>query len=303
MNNPVVSPLTAGSAQLCATLDPRHIEAKFRQELGMDVSAYFKDTNQVPVYQCIESELCFYWPLSLAGDGAFYAQLSAAYKGYYADWKWEYGQVVTYLKRDTTLLEIGCGNGHFLKKLPEKGIEGTGLELNPSAVAYGAAHGLEILNESLENHAALHPASYDTVCAFQVLEHVTNPRQFLTDALRCLKPGGLMAIGVPNNRAYFLKKDPYHTLNLPPHHTLLWSPASLRYVAVLFDLEVVAIIQEPASAVHRSLSYKIWLERLVGANALADLLHRLSRWAVKALPNSLNAFELGATVVAIYRKK
>ena len=44
----------------------------------------------------------------------------------------------------------------------------------------------------------LEPASFDLVTLWGVLEHVSNPRDFLSGARRLLKPAGLLALQTPN---------------------------------------------------------------------------------------------------------
>lgn len=295
----VRSPLTASTdVQLVKTLDVAEVLRRYQTELGMDVSAYFTGLTGLPVYECNQTKLRFYYPFSLAGDGAFYAELSQKYGGYYNPWKWEHERVFQRLKAGDRVLEIGCGNGYFLKRLAEKGATGLGLELNDEAIRAGEKLGVTIRNQPLQQHALEGGEQYDVVCAFQVFEHVNEVGEFFRQALACLKPGGLLAIGVPNNDSYYFREDPYHTLNLPPHHMLLWHPEALRHAARVMKLTVEAIEVEAASAVHKSIAYRLWLEKTLGKSAGATFLYKTTRFIAKRLP----VFTDGATVVAIYRK-
>ncbi|WP_128543027.1 class I SAM-dependent methyltransferase [Larkinella soli] len=295
----VLSPLThSPDVSPVRTLNIPTIVQRYRSDFGMDVSRFFSGLEAVTIYRCNQSQLRFYYPFTLAGDGSFYAELARQYKGYYSPWKWEHEQVFQALKKGDRVLEIGSGNGFFLKKLPEKGAVGLGLELNEDAIAYGKEIGVNLIGQDLGEHAEQFAGQYDLVCAFQVFEHVNDVGTFFRQAVQCVKPGGLMAIGVPNNASYYFREDPYHTLNLPPHHTLLWDPVSLRNAGTLIGLETVDVRVEPASATHRSVGYRLWLEKLLGTNGLSRLLHTATRFAVKALP----VLKEGATVVAIYRK-
>lgn len=289
-NSPDVSPVRS--------LNARTIEQRYREQFGMDVGRYFAGLDEVMIYECNRSKLRFYYPFSLAGDAAFYADLGQHYKGYYSPWKWEHELVFQRIKSGDKVLEIGSGNGYFLKRLPEKGAVGLGLELNDDAIAYGKKIGVSIINEELKIHAEQHAGQYDVVCAFQVFEHVNNVGEFFRQAAQCVKPGGLLAIGVPNNASYYFREDPYHTLNLPPHHTLLWDPVSLRYAGELMGLTVVETRNEPATVTHRSLGYRLWLEKNLGRNLITTLVYKTTRFVAKRLPIMAD----GATVVAIYRK-
>ena len=70
-----------------------------------------------------------------------------------------------------------------------------------------AAGGPDIRNETIAEHAALHPAEYDLVCAFHVIEHVADPLGFARDLVRCLRPGGRLCIAVPG-RCFADHRDP-----------------------------------------------------------------------------------------------
>jgi SAM-dependent methyltransferase len=294
------SPLTnSQNVRLIGELDASRIVKNYQENFGIDVSSYFEQTSQVGVYQCQESGLKFFYPDTLAGDADFYARLSQAYKGYYAVWKWEHQKVFEYLNVGDKVLEIGCGNGYFLEKSQaEKQIEGVGLDFNPEAIEYGKKIGVKILGEPIESHAQVHTEVYDLVCAFQLFEHVNEVGEFLKYTIQTLKKGGKLAIGVPNNDSYLFKADPYHTLNTPPHHILLWDANSLAYVAKKFNLTLVEIAFQPANRGHQSAAYHIWLKNTFGNNLFAKGIYLLTRWLSKSLPIIKNA----NTVVAIYQK-
>jgi len=61
------------------------------------------------------------------------------------------------------------GVGHFMQKAKSKGLECTGLELDPDAIHVARQNGLTVLNQDLKEYAIAHKEQYDVVCAFQVL--------------------------------------------------------------------------------------------------------------------------------------
>lgn len=297
----VASPLTGkNNVHKEQVLDIQKVKYKYKTELNTDVSRFFGNVSELAIYQCQESKLRFYYPFSVVSDGEFYAELAQNYKGYYNLWRWEHEKIIQAIQPNEKVLEIGCGRGYFLEKLIEKGATPTGLDFNPEAIEEGQKMGIKILNETIKEHAKNHLESYDKVCAFQLFEHVNNVDDFLKDTVKCLKKGGLLTIGVPNNHSYYFRKDTYHTLNLPPHHMLLWDADSLAYVAKLYDLEIVEIVNQPVSRLHRGSIYKVWLQNFLGDNVFSKLVHIGTRFIVKSLPVFNNQ---GVTAVAIYRKK
>ena len=93
---------------------------------------------------------------------------------------------------------MGCSIGLFLDLARERGWDGLGLELAPRALAYAReTYGLEVLDVLLED-AGFEPESFDAVGLLSVLEHANEPRRMLADCARVLRPGGAVAIVVPN---------------------------------------------------------------------------------------------------------
>lgn len=295
----ILSPLTGSSdITLMHQLSTEQILHQYQCDFGIDVKKYFHGLTTIDVYRCNLSGIGFYYPYALAGDGEFYANLAKTYKGYYSIWKWEHEKTIKYVKEGGKILEIGCGNGFFLKKVQEKKALGWGLDFNKEAVAYGKRYGIKIMDEDITSHSIKQSGKYDMVCAFQLLEHVNDVGNFIEDSLKCLKTGGVFAIGVPNNDSLVFKWDSYNTLNLPPHHMLLWNVDSLKSLAKQFNLTIVEIVVQPANKISRSVVYRLWLEKKIGKSKISKLVHVVSRWLVKRLP----VFNEGVTVVAIFRK-
>jgi 2-polyprenyl-3-methyl-5-hydroxy-6-metoxy-1,4-benzoquinol methylase len=102
------------------------------------------------------------------------------------------------LERSTTLLDYGCGSGHFVRYAREHGVQ---------------AEGYDPYSEEFEDASVL-DSRYDFVTAQDVLEHVDDPCALLGDLKGYTAPGGCMAIGTPNADAI----DPYDPLGLAPLH-------------------------------------------------------------------------------------
>jgi SAM-dependent methyltransferase len=79
----------------------------------------------------------------------------------------------------------------------------------------------------------------DLLSLFQVVEHVPAPVEFVKAASRLIRPGGYMAIAVPNEYRGFglLRYDP---ANWPPHHVTRWRKKDLSRLANVAGLRVAA---------------------------------------------------------------
>ncbi len=245
MNNPL-SPVTGrNNTTLTDIFFSKDIVKLYKDQLGLDVADFFSGLDSFFLYQCGETGYRFYHPKGMDGDGKFYSTLQQRLgDDYYHDWKFENQLAYDVIGPGDKVLDIGCGIGKFLIKTKEKAKEVAGLELNESAIEVCRKNGLTVYNEMIGEHAEKNPGHYDVVCMFQVLEHIYDVKSFLEDALKSLKKGGKLVIGVPNNEPYFQGFDKYCTLNLPPHHMGLWNKEVFEKTAQLFNLKMQKIVYD-----------------------------------------------------------
>ncbi len=244
MQNQVKSPLTGKMCDIVENFAIDTVIQKYKDDYQIDVSKYFADLDVLNLYQCEDTGYRFFYPNSLAGDGAFYHHLSAI-DWYYAQKKWEYLEAKKYISEDEKVLDIGCGAGYFLELISDKTADLNGLELNEDAKNNAVAKGLNVSSDTIQEHAMSHSETYDTVTFFQVLEHIGDIYTFLEAAIKSTKIGGQIIIGVPNNNPYYLRYDREETLNLPPHHMGWWDENSLRNLAEVFAIKCNEVKTEP----------------------------------------------------------
>ena len=124
----------------------------------------------------------------------------------------EIEKVREYLVRDLgsfrttgSLLEIGCGEGEFLKVATENGWQTTGIEVSESAAQTAREkHGLDVLTGTIEQHQdRLAPGSFDVVVLWGLVEHVRNPGELLRTARRLVRSGGAVLLYTPNADSIF----------------------------------------------------------------------------------------------------
>lgn len=90
------------------------------------------------------------------------------------------------------VLDIGCGNGFFLKKIATQGCKDYyGLEPSKQAVDFLPKE----INKKriiIDTFGSKHFQKdyFDLICSFQVLDHILEPNQFIKDCFTILKPGG-----------------------------------------------------------------------------------------------------------------
>jgi len=104
------------------------------------------------------------------------------------------------------LLDIGCFEGALLVVAKEQGWNVTGVDVDARAAEFvGNTLGLPVVTGTLKD--ANFPAnSFDAVTLVDVLEHLKNPLETLTEIHRVLKVGGEVVISVPNFPFQYVKE-------------------------------------------------------------------------------------------------
>jgi len=277
------------------------IISEYRKQLEIDVSDAFIDLDKIFLVSCSKTSYKFYYPFHISGKGLFYEQLQN-YSWYYLPWKWEHQVVYKSLKKDSKILEVGCGSADFVRKCHNEKYDITGLELNSLAVSQAQSAGLKVFNESIQDFASKNYEEYDLVCSFQVLEHISEVNSFIKSCIHCLKKGGRLIICVPNNDS-FIKNDEFNVLNLPPHHMGLWNKKSLISLTEIFPLKIKTIIEEPLQEYHYNW-YLYLKEVMISKNRLVAFLYfklRINKISYQFI-KLISPFLKGHSILANYVK-
>lgn len=161
------------------------------------------------------------------------------------------------------LLDIGCGNGRFLRTMRDLGWEVQGVETNTQSAEFCRGTQLAVHNGDLAS--AKYPSgSFDVVTLRHVIEHIPAPQAFMAELARILKPGGCLVVETPNfsSLGWALFGPRWYATGIP-YHVVLFSPDNLALLARRHGL-----VQE---RVHLETSQKLFL------NSLDILLERQGR--------------------------
>lgn len=172
-----------------------------------------------------------------------------------------------------SMLEIGCGYGHFLKaavSVPLKfGIEPSSSQVSFARSSFGLDHVLEgtyetwmpILGRDLGD-------GLDAICAFHVIEHLSDPLAFVQSIKEHLNPGGYVFLALPNLTTlspdlielYFICKS---------WHIHSFSPATITQLLERSGLRVLFVENEEPTAMLRS-SFLVLAQRERGSEKPSD---------------------------------
>jgi len=151
-----------------------------------------------------------------------------------SSWKQEphVGLLLSYLEetvpRNARILEVGCNDGRFLDRLREHGWSDlSGIEPTGNTSAAAISRGFKVHHRSLSTSSATalvdDHGTWDCVILRQVLEHVSDLRDFGSALNRLLRVGGLLVIEVPDSRSNIEGLD----YGLWEEHVNCFTPESL----------------------------------------------------------------------------
>lgn len=194
------------------------------------------------------------------------------------------------------LLDIGCGTGNFLAAARQAGYEVTGTELDRNAASFAKEKlGLpKVLGLTISEFAKQRPdEKFDVVTFFEVLEHQAAPVEFLKDVKCCLRPGGYIALSVPNRERWMTGPD---VLDYPPNHFLRWNAAALKSFLGGQGFETLSIREQPAGIAHTAQMVNMclrtgWSGKVAGQSAASfrDVMQMAPGEAAAALRGEPNA--------------
>ncbi len=118
----------------------------------------------------------------------------------------------TSMLQSATLLDIGCGSGHFVAAANKAGYNACGLEPAGPFADYAQLNlGINVIKSDV-THAQIEPASFDIITAWDVIEHVADPLNMLRSCKTWLRPGGIAAFRFPSARWQKIKGVILHSL-------------------------------------------------------------------------------------------
>ena len=127
-----------------------------------------------------------------------------------------------------SILDVGCASGFFLESLGQNWNR-QGVELFRLAVERSRSRPGIVVHETDLSSAVFPNESFDVVCSFDVIEHLTNPMSIFREARRILKPGGWLLLGTGNSGSLAARMAGSRwTYLCIPEHISFFSPRSLK---------------------------------------------------------------------------
>jgi len=106
--------------------------------------------------------------------------------------------------------DIGCGCGINLVRLNQIGFDATGIDYNDHALSYCQQRGVNAIKGSITEGLDIETNSYDACLMLDVLEHVSDEKVAIKEALRIVRPDGYIIAAVPAYQWLWTKRDEHH---------------------------------------------------------------------------------------------
>lgn len=137
------------------------------------------------------------------------------------------------------VLDVGCSSGGFLFQLRRRfpgDYEICGTDVSGAPLDYAESRGVPVIRGSFLEHD-FGGRQFDAITFWAVIEHLAEPKAFLTKAHSLLTPGGICFVLVPNMNSLAVRLLGAKYRYIYPQHLNYFTPATLRnFVQAQFTL-------------------------------------------------------------------
>ncbi len=121
-------------------------------------------------------------------------------------------------KKTGNILDVGCGNGHFLSEAKKRGWKVFGTEYTDTAMEICRKKDITMFQGKL-NPKDFGDLQFDVITSFEVLEHINNPQEEINNFNQLLREGGVVYLTTPNfdSLSRYWLKDKWSIIEYPEH--------------------------------------------------------------------------------------
>lgn len=210
-------------------------------------------------FRCASCGTIFQYPLPTLQEMMDYANAeysSGLYKEYleandlkYATFEYRLNKVIEAFKKQNgsqispRILDAGCSNGRFIEVAVRNGVDAWGLELSENAIAAATpAIRARIYHGDANNIESLGMEKFDIITAFDLIEHLFDPFNFLTNLRKIITKNGLIVITTPDASSLFRMFMGKNWPMLQPfQHTILLSRKASKMLLEKTNYENVLV--------------------------------------------------------------
>jgi 2-polyprenyl-3-methyl-5-hydroxy-6-metoxy-1,4-benzoquinol methylase len=214
------------------------------------------------------------------------------------------------------VLDVGCSTGAFLHQLTtlfRGDYTVVGTDVAGPALDYADSRGVPVLRTPFQEHD-FGAERFDAITFWAVMEHLAEPKRFLSKAATLLKQGGYCFMLVPNMKSFAVHLLGARYRYFMPEHLNYFTTRTLRLFA---DLEArLGFVTLKSTHFNPLVIWQDWLRPAgrVEEGERAKLLKRTTVWKQKpvfkpikllysGLEHVLGAFRLADNLILVLRRK
>lgn len=243
-------------ARACPVCGAESVDSVIFMEENIDskkLSSYSFSSRKVPEFMCHRLVKCLGCDLVYVSNPPKQEDLAVSYHLADYDSSEEAGDaalsyieamrpILNKMKKKFRALDIGSGNGVLLELLQQEGfVDLVGIEPSAAAIDSAPEHRKKWLKEGIFDGSIFEPNSFDLICCFMTMEHVSDPKEIALAAQRLLSPGGVFVTVTHDYQSLVNrilgKKSPIIDIE----HMQLFSKMSLSKLFQLAGFEKIVI--------------------------------------------------------------
>lgn len=172
-------------------------------------------------------------------------------------------------------LDIGSGSGYLIQQVSKLGWDAVGIEPGGWGQIAAREKGINIIQGFLSKDTF--KRKFDVISATDVLEHQSNPIEFMELIKFHLKPNGIILFSIPFADSLFarVRKSKWSML-VPPTHCQFFNKKSISFFASKMELSIVKLVQ------YNSAKFKFF-SRFNVTDKLINRLFDLNNWGDQAV--------------------
>lgn len=173
--------------------------------------------------------------------------------------------IETHKLNEKLAVDFGAGSGYVVKAFENLGMKGLGMELSPHAPKKARAlFDVDVRNCGLD---VLEPSTVSLFSVFEVLEHMTDPVNFLSNLRPFLKEDGLLIGTVPNygglGRYVF---GPSSSSLSQPEHVIYFDALTLKNTLIKAGFVPIFVGPRKPTQVVIGFGLRQWIFHSLGRN-------------------------------------
>ena len=212
-------------------------------------------------------------------------------------------------RKTNRLLDIGSGSGFFLKTAKKRGWEVYGTEIDSGVQSTNNEKDINMSYGEIDSIGF--PEDYfDVVVHIEVIEHINNPNEYVSEIQKILRPGGITYLTTPNFNAIhrYRLKEKYDVISYP-NHLCYYTKRTLKQLFKTKGLKPIRVVTTGYSLTRLKTSKGISNQSFVSETSDDEMLRtkiemngflKFFKWSINS---ALNLFSIGDSLKGTFIKQ